>query len=126
MPDPPIELLSGEPHITQSLCGLDFRISPQAFFQINCGAAETLYRLCGELAHIDKDTTVLDVCCGTGTIGLCLAGQCKEVIGVDIVEDAVKDANLNAERNGVKNATFEAGIDILTAFSYISIKKINV
>jgi len=73
------------------------------------GAAEKLFTAAADVAGVDANTTVLDVCCGTGTIGLCLAGKCKEVLGVDIVEDAIADAKANAERNGVTNTTYEAG-----------------
>ncbi len=86
----------------------------QAFFQVNCACAEVLYRLAGEMAGVDADTTVMDVCCGTGTIGLCFARSCKEVLGVEIVEEAVEDANRNAKNNGVNNAVFQAGQGIWT------------
>ncbi len=108
-PDPPIELLHGQPSIRESLMGLSFKISPQAFFQVNTEAAEILYKTVGEIANLDKDTVAFDVCCGTGTIGLCLADKAKHVDGLDIIEEAVEDANANAKANGVINATFHAG-----------------
>jgi tRNA/tmRNA/rRNA uracil-C5-methylase (TrmA/RlmC/RlmD family) len=68
-----------------------------------------VYKLAGEIAGLDKETILLDVCCGTGTIGICLASKCKQVLGVDIVPQAIDDANANAERNGIQNAKFFAG-----------------
>ena len=62
------------------------------------------------MAGLNGDSTLLDVCCGTGTIGLALAKRCKQVYGVDIVKDAVDDANKNAKENGVTNAEFIAGM----------------
>lgn len=109
MPDPPVECLHGVPHIKETLMNLSFTVSPQAFFQINTEAAEKLYDACGKIASLDDQTVLFDVCCGTGTIGLCLASQVKEVHGVDIVEEAIKDAKANAQANGVKNAYFHAG-----------------
>lgn len=72
---PPQHLL-GDTHISETLLGLTFHISPEAFFQINKDAAEILYNAAIELAKPTKDTTVVDVCCGTGTIGLCFAKVC--------------------------------------------------
>lgn len=61
------------------------------------------------MADLTKNCTLVDVCCGTGTIGLCLADRCKAVVGVELVEKAVEDAMANAKANGVTNAEFEAG-----------------
>lgn len=90
-----------------------FRISPTSFFQVNTPAASLLYDLvrqwCGEL---DENTTLFDVCCGTGTIGLTIAknsAALKEIVGLEIVEDAVMDAKANAELNGITNARFLVG-----------------
>ena len=109
-PEPEVHCLAGEESIKEKLVNLNFKVSPQAFFQINTLAAEKLYETCSQVADLDAKKSVLfDVCCGTGTIGLCLASKVKEVHGVDVVEEAVKDANLNAEANGITNATFHAG-----------------
>jgi len=70
---PPLEHLMGETHIYETLLGLKFRVSPEAFFQINTSAAEVLYNSVAELACPTEDTTLIDICCGTGSIGLCLA-----------------------------------------------------
>ena len=84
-----------------------------SFLQINTKAAELLYSTAGDLAGLgsngDNPMTLLDVCCGTGTIGLCLASRAKKVYGVELIEEAVKDANANARDNGVENALFCAG-----------------
>ncbi|XP_050097245.1 tRNA (uracil-5-)-methyltransferase homolog A [Anopheles aquasalis] len=105
----PIEHLYGETHIDDEILGLKFRISPQAFFQINTPAAAVLYQCAIDLAAPDHNTSVLDICCGTGTIGLCFARHCKQVLGVDIVPQAIEDAKYNAERNGIENCKFYSG-----------------
>lgn len=71
----PFQLLYGEPHIFEDLLGLKFRISPDAFFQVNTSGAETLYRAVGELSQADGDTVLLDVCCGTGEQRPCKPGS---------------------------------------------------
>lgn len=67
------EHLSGDTHIQETILGLNFRISPGAFFQINTAGAEILYNSAIELAKPTETSTVLDICCGTGTIGLCFS-----------------------------------------------------
>ncbi|KAG7266228.1 hypothetical protein CRUP_014344 [Coryphaenoides rupestris] len=84
--DMPCELVAGEGHILEELLGLKFRVSPHSFFQVNTGAAEVLYSTVGEWAQLDQDSTVLDVCCGTGTIGISLA----KVPGVNHIQHNVK------------------------------------
>ncbi|NXU51362.1 TRM2 methyltransferase, partial [Turnix velox] len=108
----PFQLLHGEPHIFEELLGLKFRISPDAFFQVNTGGAEVLYRAVGELSQAGGDTVLLDVCCGTGepgTIGLSLAHQVSKVVGVEVVEKAIEDARWNAAFNGISNCEFHSG-----------------
>lgn len=68
-----IEHLSGSEYIEESLLGMTFRVSPQAFFQVNTCGAEVLYKAAIDLAEPNEETALLDVCCGTGTIGLCFA-----------------------------------------------------
>lgn len=110
-PEPEIECISGTPTITETLTQdkLKFSISPPAFFQVNTEGAEKLYEIAGDIAALDKDTVLLDVCCGTGTIGICLASRCKEVVGVDFVPQAIEDARANAARNNISNATYVTG-----------------
>ncbi|NXC71411.1 TRM2 methyltransferase, partial [Anhinga anhinga] len=90
------QLLHGEPHIFEEVLGLKFHISPDAFFQVDMGAAEVLYQAAGELCQAGEDT-VLDICCGTGTIGLSLAHQVSKITGIDVVEDAQWNAAFNGE-----------------------------
>uniref|UniRef100_A0A8C7S3M6 tRNA (uracil(54)-C(5))-methyltransferase n=1 Tax=Oncorhynchus mykiss TaxID=8022 RepID=A0A8C7S3M6_ONCMY len=107
--DLPCELVAGEECIHEELLGLKFRISPHSFFQVNTGAAEVLYSAVGEWAQLDKDSTVLDVCCGTGTIGISLAKRVRKVIGIEMCQEAVKDAKVNAKINGLSNIEFHCG-----------------
>ncbi|XP_053811930.1 tRNA (uracil-5-)-methyltransferase homolog B isoform X2 [Vidua chalybeata] len=105
----PYQLLHGAPHIFEELLGLKFRISPDAFFQVNTAGAEVLYQAVGELCQATGDTVLLDICCGTGTIGLSLAHQVSKVIGVEVVEKAIEDAEWNAAFNGISNCEFRSG-----------------
>ncbi|XP_053686288.1 tRNA (uracil-5-)-methyltransferase homolog A [Sabethes cyaneus] len=104
-----VEHLFGETHIVDTILGLKFRISPLAFFQINTPAAEILYQCAIDLADVSEKSSVLDICCGTGTIGLCFAKHCKQVLGVEIVPQAIEDAKYNAELNQIENCKFYAG-----------------
>ncbi|XP_059406947.1 tRNA (uracil-5-)-methyltransferase homolog A-like [Carassius carassius] len=107
--DLPCEHVTGEEWIHQELLGLKFRISPHSFFQTNTPAAEVLYSTVGEWAQLDQDSTVLDVCCGTGTIGISLAKRVKKVIGIELCQEAVEDAKANAKANGLTNVEFHCG-----------------
>lgn len=105
----PLELLHGQGYIVEEVKGLKLRISPESFFQINTAASEILFDAAKDLASINSQTTVLDVCCGSGTIGLSIAKDCAQVIGVEIQEEAVNMAKLNATENCITNAIFFAG-----------------
>ncbi|XP_064933838.1 tRNA (uracil-5-)-methyltransferase homolog B isoform X3 [Columba livia] len=105
----PFQLLHGEPHIFEEVLGLKFRISPDAFFQVNTGGAEVLYQAVGELSQAGGDTVLLDICCGTGTIGLSLAHRVSKVIGIEVVAKAIEDARWNAAFNGISNCEFHGG-----------------
>lgn len=107
--DLPCEHVAGESCIHEELLGLKFRISPHSFFQVNTCAAEVLYSAVGEWAQLDQDSTVLDVCCGTGTIGISLAKRVKKVIGIELCQEAVEDAKVNAKLNGLSNVEFHCG-----------------
>ena len=96
----------GQDFITDRLCGLEFRISPLSFYQVNRGQAERLYRMAAQYAGLSGRETLLDLYCGTGTIGLSMAKDARRVIGVEVVEQAVKDAEANAARNQIENAEF--------------------
>ena len=99
----------GDGYIVDRLCGLDFRISAEAFYQVNHNAAEALYDKVIELASLSGDMVCADLFCGTGTIGIISAHKTgATVFGVEIIEKAVEDARYNARLNEVKNVTFEA------------------
>ncbi|XP_047416152.1 tRNA (uracil-5-)-methyltransferase homolog A isoform X6 [Sciurus carolinensis] len=105
----PLEHVAGDRCIQEDLLGLTFQISPHAFFQVNTPAAEVLYTVIQDWAQLDKESTVLDVCCGTGTIGLALAQKVKRVIGIELCQEAVKDAWVNAHANELSNVEFHCG-----------------
>ena len=102
-------LLGGEPYLTDTLGGLQFHISPGAFYQVNHDACELLYGIAKEKAGLTGKELLLDLYCGIGTIGLSMAGEAKEVLGIEVVAEAVDCANENAKRNGVDNAKFAVG-----------------
>lgn len=100
--------LWGKDRLSDVLCGVKFEISPQSFFQVNPVQTELLYKKALEYAKLDKNTSVMDIYCGIGTISLCAALRAKSVIGVEIVEKAIDDARKNAVMNGIENAVFYA------------------
>ena len=101
--------LYGPGYIEDTLCGLNFRLSPRSFYQVNHHQAQRLYRAAIEQAEITKNDTVLDLYCGVGTITLAMASAAGRVIGVEVIEQAVADARDNARRNGIENAEFFCG-----------------
>ena len=103
------KVLCGPGYIEDVLCGNRFRISPRSFYQINPVQTEKLYGKAVEFAALTGTETVLDAYCGIGTIGITAAGQARQVIGVELNRDAVKDAIANARLNGLKNCWFTAG-----------------
>ena len=98
--------LWGSSALTDVLCGSEFELSPQAFYQINPPQAERLYELAVDYALPEPGGTVLDLYCGAGTISLALARRAGQVIGAEIVPEAVENARRNAARNGIGNAEF--------------------
>jgi len=102
------EAVLGKPWIDEVLCGRSFRVSPSAFFQVNSRGAEQLCHLLRGVAGLSATTTLLDVCCGTGTIGIALADGVRQVIGIEVNAEAVRDAERNAGRNQVTNVRFVA------------------
>lgn len=99
-------ILYGSPFIVDTLCGLEFSISAHSFYQVNSKAAELLFAQAAEYAALDGTQTLLDLYCGTGIIGLSMAGRCKQVIGVEAVQQAVENAKAAAAHNGIENARF--------------------
>mmetsp|Transcript_38898 Transcript_38898/g.111158 ORF Transcript_38898/g.111158 Transcript_38898/m.111158 type:complete len:370 (+) Transcript_38898:935-2044(+) len=112
-PTDQMERLYGKDHILMGLLGLRFRVAPLAFFQTNTVSCELLYQRAIDWLCLsdDKPTILLDVCCGTGTIGLCAAKQhpSVRVVGIESNEEAVQNAIQNAQANGISNARFVAG-----------------
>ncbi len=96
----------GSGYITDILRGLKFKISPFSFWQVNRSQAEKLYAKAREYANLSGNEVLLDLYCGTGTIGLTMANDCKKLIGVEIIDDAARDAEENAKENGITNAEF--------------------
>ena len=101
--------LYGPGYIEDTLCGLNFRLSPRSFYQVNHHQAQRLYEAAIAQAGITKEDTVLDLYCGVGTITLCMAKAAGKVIGVEVIPQAVEDAKDNAKRNGIENAEFFCG-----------------
>ncbi|XP_072998793.1 uncharacterized protein [Typha latifolia] len=103
--------LYGKSTITEMLRGLTFQISANSFFQTNSKQAEVLYKLIESCAGLrgDGSEIILDLFCGTGTIGLSLARRVRHVYGYEVVPEAISDARINAELNGIHNATFVQG-----------------
>lgn len=99
-------VLYGKGYIEDTLCGCRFRISAKSFYQINPVQTEILYGKAIEFAQLSGKETVIDAYCGIGTIGLIASKYAKEVIGVELNSDAVKDAKNNAQLNDIKNARF--------------------
>jgi 23S rRNA (uracil1939-C5)-methyltransferase len=99
----------GQEYLEEELCGLRFRISHGAFFQTNTEMAERLYGIAAEMARLTGGERVFDLFCGIGTLGLSLASRAGEVWGVEIVPEAMADAEENARLNGIENAHFRAG-----------------
>ncbi|MHC1695007.1 MAG: 23S rRNA (uracil(1939)-C(5))-methyltransferase RlmD [Eubacteriales bacterium] len=98
--------LSGRDYIEDVLCGLRFKLSPASFFQVNHAQTQVLYSLAASFASPEESDTLIDLYCGIGTIGLTLAHRVRQLIGVEVVEEAVRDAQSNARANGVENARF--------------------
>ena len=101
--------LHGPGYIEDTLCGLNFRLSPRSFYQVNHHQAQRLYETAISQAGITKNDLVLDLYCGVGTITLAMASAAGKVIGVEVVPQAVEDARDNARRNGIENAEFFCG-----------------
>lgn len=108
--DCPLELIFGEENIYEEILGKKFRISMKSFFQVNTLGAELLYSIAIEWAREHcEDALLLDVCCGTGTIGIIMSKHVEQVVGLEINADAVEDAKRNAELNQVINVEYVLG-----------------
>ncbi len=100
------QVIYGKGYIEDMLCGKTFRISPKSFYQVNPVQTETLYTKAMEYAALTGCETVVDAYCGTGTIGIIASDKAKQVIGVELNADAVRDARCNAKINQVRNIRF--------------------
>lgn len=96
----------GEGRLRDSLCGVEFALSPPSFYQVNQKQAERLYQQAVEYAAFGPEDTLLDLYCGTGTITLVMARACKQAVGVEIVPEAVEDARENTRANRIENVRF--------------------
>ena len=99
----------GKGYITDVLEDFRFKVSPKSFFQTNTKQAEKLYQVTRDFAELDGTQTVYDLYCGTGSIGIFVSRQAKKIIGVEVVEDAIKDAKENAAINNIAHADFYCG-----------------
>lgn len=102
-------VLYGKGYIEDILCGCTFRISPQSFYQVNPVQTERLYQTAMDYAELTGKERVIDAYCGIGTIGMVAAKKAREVIGVELNRNAVKDARINAKLNQIKNIAFYEG-----------------
>ena len=109
MYDQDVICYKGEDYIMEEMDGLHFKIGAKSFFQTNSEQAKILYRKTKELAQIDENDVVYDLYTGTGTIAQYVAKSSKKVVGIDSVEEGIKAAYENAERNNIKNCTFYTG-----------------
>lgn len=100
------KILYGKGYITDTLCGVSFRLSAASFYQVNPIQTEKLYQIAIQAAGLDGTQTVLDAYCGVGTIGLACASKAKHILGIELNRSAVNCAIQNAKANNIKNARF--------------------
>ena len=114
--DQEINCYKGRPYIEEEMEGLRFRIGPKSFYQTNSRQAYRLYSVARRLADLKGDELVYDLYTGTGTIACFVARDCRHVIGIEYVPEAIEDAKINAEANALANTEFYAGDmkDVLT------------
>lgn len=105
---PESRLLYGQERLRDTLCGLEYALSPQSFFQVNPLQTEKLYQTAVDFAGLTENDLAMDLYCGAGTISLLLARRARQVIGIEVVPQAIRDAEENARANQVKNAVFHA------------------
>lgn len=107
--DLPIKLFEGKGYVEETLGHVNYRIGPKSFFQTNSYQAGQLYELVAEMAQLTGKENVYDLYTGIGSIGLFLAKNSRQIVGIEEVPEAIEDAKINAEINGIKNAVFFAG-----------------
>ena len=103
------DTIYGDGYITDILCGVKIKLSPLSFYQVNHDGAELLYGKAAEYAGLSGNEDILDLYCGTGTIGLSMEKNAKSLVGVEIIPDAIEDAKINAQLNNITNARFICG-----------------
>ncbi|MBF0846987.1 class I SAM-dependent RNA methyltransferase, partial [Streptococcus danieliae] len=101
--------LYGSDYIIEKIGHIEYKLSANSFFQLNPKQTKNLYDKVLEFADLDKEDRVLDAYCGVGAIGQYISKNCKEVYGIDIVEEAIKNAEDNAELNGLDNCHYSVG-----------------
>jgi 23S rRNA (uracil1939-C5)-methyltransferase len=102
-------LFTGKPYVVEVLGGLKFKVGPKSFFQTNTRQAEVLYGITKSFAALTGKEVVYDLYCGTGSIGIFVSDQAASVIGVELIPEAIADAQENAVLNGISHAKFFAG-----------------
>lgn len=114
--DQDIKCYKGTPYIYEEMEGIRFKIGPKSFYQTNSDQAYELYKITREFANLQTDDIVYDLYTGTGTIANFIAKQCKKVVGIEYVPEAIEDAVVNSDYNNIENTAFFAGDmkDILT------------
>ncbi len=103
------QVFSGKGYVVEKLENFNFKISPKSFFQTNTKQAERLYNIVKEFAALTGNEIIYDLYCGTGSIGIFLSSNAKKIIGVDVIEDAIKDAKENLKLNDINHASFFCG-----------------
>lgn len=123
-----VHAYAGQDYIMEEMEGIKFKVGPKSFFQTNAKQAYELYKVVRELAKINPTDLVYDLYTGTGTIANFIARSAKKVVGLEYVEEAIADAKINAELNGIENSTFFAGDmkDLLTEDFFVQHGKPNV
>jgi len=101
--------LKGPGYVIEQMEDFRFKIGPKSFFQTNTRQGEKLYQVARDFAELKGSETVYDLYCGTGSIGIFVSRQAGKIIGVETVDEAVEDAKINAELNGIRHARFFAG-----------------
>ncbi len=104
-----VELFAGKDHIMEQMGDLKFKIGPKSFYQTNSDQAHELYKVAADFADLKGDELVYDLYTGTGTIANFVARSAKKIIGIEYVEEAIEDARINSEINGISNTEFFAG-----------------
>ena len=102
-------IIKGNGYITQNISNLKYIVSPKSFYQVNNNTVEKLYNKILEYSNLNKEDKVIDLYCGTGTIGIYLSRYCKEVLGIEINDSSIKDANNNIKLNNINNVKFIKG-----------------